>query len=243
MPGKRKRISGNRNGGFFRPVKRRRYTARRRGSAMPRTGGFTNMEVKFFDTESTADAFATTWATMEPATTNLTAVGQGDGESQRDGRKYMIRSIHVRGQVIDQATESQTAPSGDGTVRFCLVWDTQTNGAQLTATDVMDGGQTNDIWSYRNLQFSKRFRILYDKTIVIPTGRSAQNEGAANLFASSQTQVQFKINKIFKKPIPVLMSGTTADIANVTDNSLHMIGVGDSTNTLLQYQCRVRFTG
>ena len=39
------------------------------------------IEKKFFDVEANADAFATTWATMEPATTNLSAVAQGDGES------------------------------------------------------------------------------------------------------------------------------------------------------------------
>ncbi len=208
-----------------------------------RTGGFQALENKFFDVESVGDGFTATWATMEPATTNLTAIAQGDSESNRDGRKYSINSIHIKGFVVDTVVESGTAPVQDRYVRICLVHDTQTNGAQLSATDVMDGGQTNDELAFRNLQFTKRFKILMDKSFVIPTSRASMNEGAINLFAHAGPKVRFSFNKKFKVPIPVTMSGTTADIANVTDNSIHMIGVGDTTTTQLTYQCRIRFSG
>ncbi len=208
-----------------------------------RTGGFLGIEKKFFDTESNSDAFATTWAAMEPATTNLTAVAQGDGESNRDGRKYSIVSIHVKGYVLRPASESATTPIGDATVRLCLVLDKQTNGAQLTATNVMDGGGTDDYLAFQNLQFVQRFQIIWDKTFTLPIGRSSTNEGAVNLFAVSETRMPFNFRKVFKTPIVVTMSNTTADIANVTDNSIHMIGVGSSTAVTANYQCRLRFVG
>ncbi len=214
-----------------------------RQSINRRTGGFLGMESKFFDTESTSDAFATTWAPMENATTGLSAMSQGDGESQRDGRKLHITSIHIKGMVTAPATESQTAPLNDRICRFCLVLDTQTNGAQLTATNVMDGGQTLDVFSFRNLQFTHRFKVLFDKTINVPISKACVNEGAANLFANAVVQIPFTINKKFKTPIPVLMGGTTADIVNVTDNSLHMIGVSNTAVLDLSYQSRIRFKG
>lgn len=201
---------------------------------------FSNQEVKFFDIEHVANAFSTTWNTEEPATTNLTAVAQGDGESNRDGRKYIMTSIHLKGFLSTIALEAQTAPLNDIICRLVLVHDTQTNGAQLTATDVMDGAQTDDVNSFRNLQFTNRFKVLWDETIIIV--RNNTNEGASNLFAAAATKSPaFKVNKSFN--IPVLMSGTGADIANVTDNSIHLIAVADSSAALMNYQCRLRFTG
>lgn len=244
MP-KRKRSTTNIGSFKRRRRPRGRFATTRKASFRrnARTGGFLGIETKFFDTETTDDAFATTWAAMEPATTNLTAIGQGDGESQRDGRKYSIKSIHLKGWVHVNTAESQTAPQSDHMVRICLVLDKQTNGAQLTATQVMDGGQTEDTLSFRNLQFTKRFTVLFDRFIRIPNSLGVMNEGAANLFANSLMRVPFKINKVFNPPLEVLMSNTTADIANVTDNSIHMIGVSTHTTSLLSYQCRVRFVG
>lgn len=199
-------------------------------------------EVKFFDTETVDDAFTATWATMEPATTNLSAVAQGDGESARDGRKYRIHGIFIKGYVEHTKEESTASPTGDQVVRICLVQDKQTNGAQMTATDCMDSGVTYPVLSFRNLQHTERFNVLFDKTIRIPT--EGMNEGAVNLFAHATKRIPFKINHAFKTPIIVNTDGTTADIANVTTNSLHMIGVSrDASSCLLNYTSRVRFTG
>ncbi len=240
---KRKRGVGLSRGtrGFKKPRRTSTLTTASRRNV--RTGGFLGLEKKFFDVESNADAFAVTWAVMEPATTNLTAIAQGDGESNRDGRKYTMLSIHIKGYIQRAASEGVTNPVGDETVRLCLVWDKQTNGAQLTATDVMDGGQTDDYLAFRNLQFTKRFQVLWDKTFTVPGRQGAMNEGASNLFSIAPIVINFKVNRVFKTPINVTMSNTTADIANVVDNSIHMIGVGSTTSVTANYQCRVRFVG
>lgn len=230
--------------GVFATTRAGSFKKRRRVTRRPVTkAGFLGIETKFFDTEATNDAFTTTWATMEPATTNLTAIAQGDGESNRDGRLYAIKSIHIKGFVTTAIVESSSTPLGDEAVRFCLVHDTQTNGAQLTATDVMDGGGGVDILAFRNLAFTKRFKVLFDETLNIKQARAVMSEGGVNLFATGISREMFKINKIFNPPIMVTMSDTGADIANVTDNSIHMIGVGRTGNGLLTYQCRVRFVG
>ncbi len=231
------------NGGYR--VKRKRVAYRPAAGQMVIVAGpqraFQNQELKFFDTELTSTVMSATWAALEPATTNLSAVAQGDGESNRDGRKYTIKSVHIKGFFETTAQESQTTPPSDILVRVVLVHDTQTNGAQLTATEVMDAGGTDDINSFRNLGFTKRFRVLDDQTMRLV--RLNTNEGAVNLFASAATQTPFTMNKVFKTPMNVLMSDTGADIANVTDNSLHMIAITTSTAALINYQCRVRFTG
>lgn len=209
----------------------------------PRVGGFVGRELKFFDVENTEDAFTGSWAPMEPATTNLSCVAQGDGESNRDGRRYRIHGIFIRGYIQVDATESAATPIEDNLCRIALVLDKQTNGAQLTATDVYDAGGTHDVLAFRNLQHTERFTVLHDKLIRLSPHQT--NEGAVNVFANGKIQIPFRINKTFKVPIDVNTDGTTADIANITTNSIHMIGIARSiTNpTSLSYQCRLRFTG
>ncbi len=202
------------------------------------------MESKFVDIETDSDAFATTWATMEDGTNNcVSGVAQGIGESQRIGRKYTITSIHIKCLAHVASSEAAVNPQSAFRGRICLVLDTQSNGATLTATDVMDGGLTNDFLAFRNLQFTKRFKVLWDKSFVItPIGQV--NDGAVDKFSNgSYTTNMFSYNKRFGNGLNVLCDGTTAAIASITDNSLHIIGVGNSAALLLDMQVRVRFKG
>lgn len=209
-------------------------------SAAPRTGGYIDIENKFIDYEHNA-AFATTWTALEDGTADcISATAQGDGESNRDGRVYHIRSVHVKGYMAMSTAEGQAAPTSDELARVALVWDTQTNGAQLTATDVMDGGQSIDVLAFRNLQYSKRFRVLKDSGVKRIQAHPL-NEGAINSFAAAPVYVPFKFNVKFKKPIKVRCSGTTAVVTSIADNSLHVIGCATNTNVTLVYQSRVRF--
>ncbi len=210
-----------------------------------RTAGFLGIERKFADFEAVGDAFASSWATMQDGTIKcISGVAVGNTESSRVGRVYNITSLHLRGSVSTGSQESQSAPLNDLFCRVVIVWDTQTNGAELTATDVMDAGQTDDEYAFRNLQNTKRFRILMDKNISL-NYNNQMNEGAINLFAAGQKKVHWKFNRTFKKPIKVICKGTTNVIASITDNSLHIIGISSTTTgtPVLNYQARIRFTG
>lgn len=226
-----------RNGGGGRRVVRR---GRARNI---RTAGFLGIENKFVDAELAATAFATTWTTLNPTTFDALPIPAiGNTESTRIGRIYSINSIHIKGQLAITAQESVAAPVSDARCRVCVVWDTQTNGAEMTATDAMDGGQAQDTLSFRNLQFSKRFKILYDRTFIFHrTGQ--MNEGAANLFAAPIQFMKWNFNKRFKNPVKVICSGTTGVVGSVTDNSFHVITVASSTAPTIEYQARVRFVG
>ncbi len=234
---------------------RRRYTPYKRTTALRarrrryprkqnlRTGGFTGIEKKFANYELTNTAFGTTWASMQDGTIKcISGVTQGDGESNRDGRVYNILSLHMKGFIEILATEGQTAPLGDSLSRVCVVIDRQTNGAEVTATNVMLGTATDDINAFQNLQFSNRFRVIKDKTFRIPV-QTGSMTAAANLFDQGPVKIPFNWNFTFKRPIKVVCSGTTNTIAVITDNSIQVIGVGDTALTLLNYQARIRYVG
>jgi len=175
----------------------------------------------------------------------ISAVAQGDGESERDGRVYYIESIDIYGTCSIPETEGATSPeSDDRNVRIAVIWDTQTNNAQLNAEDVfLTTATIGDYHSFRNLQFSKRFKVLKNKRVRIPAAQAQVNEGGANLFANAQVVVPFEIHKTFETPIKVRCSLTTGVVAAITDNSLHICAVTTKQVTNVGYNARIRFTG
>lgn len=220
----------------------------RAGGGGLRTGGFLGIEKKFKDFDVFDKAFANTWVggEMNPDTALcVSAVGQGDGESERDGRNYTIHSLHIKGLITTSTLEAQANPTGDQSARIIVVIDSQTNAAELSAEDVMLViGTAKDTNSFRNLQNTQRFKILKDAEFRIPFADIQMAQGAVNLFASSKWRgKEFNWNFNFPGGIKVNTKATGATIASITDNSIHVIGVCSSTVPLLIYHSRIRFTG
>lgn len=216
----------------------------RGGGGGARTGGFLGIETKFIDyTYAGAIPATLTGGEADPPgagaqTTpgSISAIAQGDGESNRDGRKCTLTSLHIKGNVGINA--DATGISLPNIIRVIVVWDTQTNGAQLNAEDVFLAASHKE-FSFRNLQFSKRFRVLKDATFVINPTAAAGDGTSLDSAAHFRT---FKWN--FKLDIPVIHSGTTAVIASITDNSLHVLAWAATTGlSTLNYESRVRFVG
>ncbi len=204
-------------------------------------GGGSGSEKKFVDSEVTASAITTSWIVLNPTTRDcLTAVAQGTTESEHLGRTCYITSLHLKGIFIRSTLESSTVPVGAYQCRFVIVLDTDTKGAEVTPSDVMDTGQVNDILAFRNLQHTSRLRVLKDKQFVI--NPSATNEGSINLFATGEMRRTFKFNYTFKTPLRVLFSGTTAVVGSIVDNSIHFLVIASENGAgTCEYQCRMRF--
>lgn len=220
---------------------------RRKAASRPnaRTGGFLGVENKFLDSSIALTVMSSTWAggELDPAGGSLAAIAQGDGESNRDGRKVTLTSIHVRGHLELQMASAASAGQAEvGTVY--LVQDMQTNAAQLNAENVISdftsavGGYESLPHAFQNLQYSKRFRILRKFTTAMNPVAGAGN-GTSNDFSGGKYPFEWNV----KVNIPVIHSGTTAAIGSITDNSIHVIGCGSSPNCKVAYVSRVRFVG
>ncbi len=218
---------------------------RKKGYTNRRTGGFSGMEIKFFDTTVSNLAFSTSWLGMPPSSPAsilcLNAVPVGSGESEHLGRTFNMRSIFLRMQVTLPTLEQLTLPTADVVYRIIVLMDTQTNGAAVTPTAVVDV-PTNGTQAYRNLQNSTRFNILWDsgRRVMRPSG--LVNEGAINSFAHSTTDHILNFNHKFKEPIKVRTDGTTAVIGSLTDYSIQVIAIASSTNLDLAYTSRLRYS-
>lgn len=232
-------------------VMRKKAQVRRRRSLNPRTGGYMGIELKFYDQKlingtltGTNDA---TGGEHDPsATLLLNTVTQGDGEQQRDGRKMTMRSIFIEGQVNCGSQTSQSAADAATVIYIALVLDTQTNGATLNSEDVFTNIGANaetSAFPARNLQNVTRYKVLATRKFVMDNVAITNDTGSTGGVIQSGLVKRFKIyKKLYRQ---VLFKGTTETVANIVDNSLHIIAWCTNTNLVpkLSYISRLRFVG
>lgn len=235
---------------YERALKRRRFKSAPRARTMPlnsRTGGLLDKEVKYFDTvKATAqiNAVANTWTLMQPSVPigckALTVPSQGDGATNRDGKKILLREVHFQGELAVLQNLAGASPYAAGMVRIIIVMDTQTNGTELSVADVVEAG--NGALDFRNMAYTKRFKVLMDKNIFLSP--SIIGVGNAATYTNNTCVKKFQFHKKFKNPVPIQYnSGTTAIIDNVVDNSIQVMAVSENSAVQFGYTARIRFVG
>lgn len=218
-----------------------------------RVGGYLGIEYKFLDCAWNGVAIGTSTdgsgGEMQPSsgcTNALSVPAQGDGESNRDGRKYTLKSVWVSGQLAFTALGAQTTIEEPSGYFFALVLDTQANGATISSIDVFDNPSTSAKamipQPVRDLQNSKRFKVLASKYIPSPplvTGQSAAGQFTVNPNRSPAFSLNWKGNLVCDS------KGTTADVASASDNAIHLIAYAGSTQFTPVFigKSRVRFVG
>lgn len=193
-------------------------------------------------------AITTSWAGAEnvPATIlTLFAPTEGNGIENRSGQKVQVKSLRIRGNIKQPALTAQTVSDSPGIVRLILVMDTQTNAAQVQAETVMTGQSvTSQSWfAFQNTTGIGRFRVLKDKVFALRRD-TAVNNASAGTVSSSGTNMPFKFNIKFKKPLIVRFNGTNGGtVADIIDNSFHVLCASDQAGNTIQYSARTTFVG
>lgn len=230
-------------------AKRRKRVVRRAGySTVPRTRGPYSMgEMKYFDTTKgpTGLVASTNWTgtELDPATYNtLLAPTVGSAINQRVGREVKVHKVKVRGYFTAGAQVDQTAADGPCYIRLLLVQDTQTNASQMQGEDVMDGSSGAAALAptaFQSLANFGRFRVLKDKVILLQNPNMSYDGTNIEQFGLVKT---FKMTCRFKKPVSVRFNATNGgSVADIVDNSWHIIGTCNSTALVPQinYSARV----
>lgn len=219
--------------------------------ANSRTAGFLGLEKKFYDTMRTGAAIAAptdaTGGMVNPTAPNLISTpAQGDGPSDRDGKRIVIKSVQIKGLVTVTHVEGAVDVLGAATHVFvALVQDTQTNGAAMNSQDCFKNttaaaaGAASPI---RNLLYASRFRVLKEWSLDVTPKTLAAS--AANAYYWNGTFAAFECYLPLDIPVN-FTAGTGSDVTNVVDNSLHMVAYCTSTaaSPLLHYNARIRFMG
>jgi len=214
------------------------------------TMGYMGIEKKFLDTVKSNTAVAAnvdcTGGEYDPSagcTGCLSCPAQGDTEQSRDGKRIVIDSLILKGFVQNGESTSE-APEAATKIFVAVVLDTQTNGAQLNSEDVFKNTGAYALLNadpLKNLLFGSRFRILKSQTFDLTFNGVA---GTVATLAHNATRRDFDWYIPFKGGLPVnLNAGTTADVANVIDNSLHVVAFSTLAGSSIGYNARIRFQG
>ncbi len=214
---------------FARRVRRRRFGAQLRGrrgvtfygrprfrgrwvGGRDRTGGFYGRyggggELKFHDLDID-DATIAGGALIAQASCNL--IAQGVTESQRVGRKCVIRSINYRFRFSLPATS--TPGDTSDSVRIVIYLDKQANGATAATTQLFEN---DDYQTFNNLANSSRFVTLMDRSYSLVATAGAY-DGTNDQFG------EVNINDTFFKrcSIPIEFDATTGAITEIRSNNI-----------------------
>lgn len=212
-------------------------------------GGQITADNHYFDTERTATTVASStanWTNTEydPNTTAmlcLFAPVTGDDITNRTGRKVFVKKIRIHGafQCLPQSVQA----SGDvgEAIRVIVYQDKQTNAAQSQGEDLIASGAGSDaLHMHQNLANLGRFKVWYDKIINIDV---PQMTGAAAAIETAGVIRHFKIS--IKPNCWVNYNATNGGtVADVVDNSFHVIMNTQSTNlaATVAYKVRTVFT-
>lgn len=228
---------------------RRLYSYKRQNT---RTGGYLGIEYKFLDTawdnvaiNSSTDGSGCELQPSSGCTNCISCPAEGDGESARDGRTFVLKSAYFSGTIDFAALTGQTTINEGGGFYFALVLDTQTNGAAINSEDVYINPSTIAKaiipQPLRNLEQSNRFRILDRKYVDQPL-IVAGSVGANFALAPATLPI---VTLSWKGSIKVNTKATASNVTSVTDNSLHILAFAANTayTPIFTGKCRVRFVG
>lgn len=220
-----------------------------------RTGGLLGIEKKYLDCNRTLLTLTapTDIAGSEISPTAgtggcvgcLSSPGTGSAFNQRDGAKIQLKSILVKGMILVPPQLDQSGMDTACIVTVALVMDTQTNGATLDSESVYTnpGGQAAQNCNVlRNVSFTERFKVLKMTQFTLPQV-SASYDGT-NIEVSG-TSIPFTLSSKLNATVKFTSGSTTADVANVIDNSLHIIAWVNNTayGAQIGYNSRLRFMG
>lgn len=202
-------------------------------------------------------------ADTNPILSNSGGIVQDATASGRIGSKVAIDSISCR-LTLAVHGNAASALYAQPTVRLMLVVDKQPNGSLAAIADILKAPQASpttpnpdySTWS-RNLSYSTRFTVLYDKVITINRDFGVGYDGMAAIFGYESMVKKVNINKKFKKALlREYATGTTAGASSaVMKNQIlllalpcHPVGYGANAAAATDYQVlisggiRLRYT-
>lgn len=217
--------------------------------ANPRTGGFLGIETKFLDSAVdavtvNAAADASTGEKDPTLGSCLNSILQGNGESQRIGRKVTLKSVELDG-VISAVGNADAADAPQQASYFiALVLDKQTNGVQMNSEDCfLNKGATALLAAspLRDMEFLSRFRVL--KTVKLRAPRPYAFTDGTGTGSISGFQIPWKMRASLN--IPVNFVAAAGGIGDIVDNSLHVIAWASSVELApkISYNSRVKYVG
>lgn len=198
---------------------------RRRRMTMQATIG----EMKFHD----LDIDDATISTAGDVTASVNLIADGTLDTQRIGRKSVIRELHWNYRLLLPA--AVLVANTSDIVTLIVYLDKQANGAALAVTTVLEAANYQ---SFNRIENKDRIRVLmrrsYDLKCRSGGGHSTQFAFAEDIISDSWHKTGLKI--------PIQFSGATGAITEIKSNNIGVIAISAVALATLDSKFRVRFT-
>ncbi len=191
-------------------------------------------EKKFYDglandTSISAAGTFVDWTADGPTadTSSMVDIVQGVKENQRIGRKCTITNIHARLNFEFLTNETASMVNADiahETIRCMIVWDKQSNGANLGNGDKLLQGNLYN--SFRELNNIKKFKVLYDKLVTFNTTAIAAADATTSFIITQVSRLvvrDYQLKVSIKCFIPIEYTATLGAITELSTNNIAMI--------------------
>lgn len=227
-----------------------------RALANPRTGGMLGLETKNILQGRNASAVqgALASALLSPTGGLIGPIGsctRGSDYNQRIGARTHLKHTEMvyTLRTVGQTLQAQPAP--DIYVMTFVVLDRQTNGTNLTPTQIYDQG-FNDGEFWPTIQYKDRFKILWTKTHriqrkSIPLATAGVFNSTVGGFDYGITEVHQTANIRLNLPMQFQENTTGGAIGDVSDNSVHfgavMWPIAQAGSVNIDFAFRSEFTG
>lgn len=193
-----------------------------------------SQETKYYDFSKTATNLAQTGTLL---TASCVTIAQGANESERIGKKIFVTKIMLRGSI--RIPSSTSIADASNKIRIIVFHDRQANknGTAVTASQLLVSDTINH---FRNLDNSRRFKFLCDKTMNINQLCGGGNGTSDRL---GEVTKGFQIYKDVN--IPINYDSTTGAITELTESNIGIIAWCEEVTTTapqIFYEGRIRFT-
>ncbi len=204
-----------------------------------RTGGFygrfagANAELKFHDLDIDDAAVAINGTIAQ---VSCLTIAQGNTESQRIGRKLVVKQINWRFEIKFFGATAVAASSD--VVRVMLYHDKQANGATATVTGILE---SDDYQSFNQLANKQRFTILMDRTYSLMS-KSGSGRGSTDTLAFGEDVISDTFFKTCNIPIEYDNTGTDGAITTMRSSNIGVITLSRDGGSQFVSKMRVRYS-
>lgn len=173
---------------------------------------------------------------------NAITIALGNAESDRIGRKCVLKSIYFETYFklfAITGTVASGAPSAANIVRFVVVQDRQCNGGGISWNSVFN--DTN-LLALKRMENEMRYKIIYDeKIMLIPPGIGLASS-TSDVLSTVTPNVERARNFMLRLNLPIEYDGSSGDVTTRRSNSLSYMMYFDRTHPVLWHvRTRVRY--
>lgn len=187
-------------------------------------------ELKWHDTVTD---FANTSATGD-VETSLNRIVQGILDTERTGRKIVVKHIHGRGAyTLPKSVDSATAKNGD-ILRMIVYLDKQANAAAPDPADILT---TASYSSHYNMFNQDRFEILADEAVAI----NYRVMAGVNIDQVTTGPVFYPIDFSMALDVEVEFDDPSGDLTTIMSNNIGILFISRSGIVDIDSVWRTRF--